>query len=245
MSLERFRVDPNSAEWLLGTFQDAAAQSRVCRVVTKGGVDLHARPIGMPRGDADPTLTFRGLDNLQYQFKLSDLSIVEPALIRSDADYMDVAIRESRRCIAEPPKDPNGPPKITPFVGALLVVDGVPLANAYRGEIAAGDHAEFTLLETKLGGRVLAGSVLYTTLEPCTERGVGKTECVQHIIQRQIKRVVIGILDPNKDIRGEGFFRLRESGIEVGLCDARQMAEIQELNRKFIAHHRPRPKPTK
>jgi pyrimidine deaminase RibD-like protein len=242
VSLADFSVDPRSPDWILGTFQEAATLRRLCRIVTAEGNDLLARPVGIPRGHDDPLLFFKGLDGSQYQFKVSDLASLEPEVVRSDADYMEIAIGESRRCTTEPSKDPKGPPKVTPFVGALLVLDGVPVAQAYRGELAPGDHAEFTLLETKLGGRILAGSVLYTTLEPCTKRGPDKTECVERIIQRQIKSVVIGILDPNKEIRGEGFYRLRESGIEVAFCDPRQMAQIQDLNRKFIAHHRPRPK---
>jgi pyrimidine deaminase RibD-like protein len=143
-----------------------------------------------------------------------------------DRKFAWLAIEEARKSKAED----DG--RAHPLVGAVVVKEGKVLASAHRGE-AEGNHAEYIALERKLADTSVAGGTVYTTLEPCTTRNHPKIPCTARLIERKIRRVVIGMLDPDPRITGRGQRRLRSANIITDLFPHDLMSEIEDLNRAF------------
>jgi diaminohydroxyphosphoribosylaminopyrimidine deaminase/5-amino-6-(5-phosphoribosylamino)uracil reductase len=77
-----------------------------------------------------------------------------------------------------------------------------------------GEHAEAMAL--RLAGARARGGTLAVTLEPCVAfPGKRTPACSEAILRAGIARVVVGCLDPNPRVRGEGLRTLRARGIEV------------------------------
>ena len=130
-------------------------------------------------------------------------------------------------------------------VGAILVVEGKICGwgsnHRMDGNHILG-HAEIIALETassQLGNWRLMRSTLYVTLEPCSH--YGKTPpCADKIIEKKIKRVVIGTLDPNPLVSGNGVKKLVDAGIEVkvGVLEDR-CKKINKIFMKYIKYKEP------
>jgi len=99
-----------------------------------------------------------------------------------------------------------------PMVGAVIVEDGVAVAEGYHAR--AGDaHAEVNAFQS-LGRAPREGAVLYVTLEPCSSHG-RTPPCTEAIIAAGIRRVVVGANDPNPAHAGRGLEILKTRGITV------------------------------
>jgi diaminohydroxyphosphoribosylaminopyrimidine deaminase/5-amino-6-(5-phosphoribosylamino)uracil reductase len=117
-----------------------------------------------------------------------------------------------------------------PMVGAVLVKDGVRVGEGYHAK-AGESHAE--ILALRQAGEEARGAILYLNLEPCTH--YGKTPpCAPHVIEAGVKRVIIGMQDPNPLVKGKGIEILRRAGlhVEVGILEE----ECRKLNEAFCKY---------
>lgn len=122
-----------------------------------------------------------------------------------DIEYMKKAIELAYK--GEGYVNPN------PMVGAVIVKNDKIIGEGYH-EFFGKEHAEINAFKSLTES--CENATLYVTLEPCCY--FGKTPpCVDEIIKRKIKRVVIGTLDPNPMVSGKGLEILKKSNIEVTL----------------------------
>ena len=146
---------------------------------------------------------------------------------------MLMAIDEMRKSIVEQRNDQKARPK----VGAVLVsAEGKVLGTAYRGEIREGDHAEYTLLDRKFREKDVTGCYLFATLEPCApgSRKHPKLGCAERIVSARIKRVWVGIEDPDPTVDRKGIKYLMESGVDVEMFDSDFQEMIENENKEFL-----------
>lgn len=135
---------------------------------------------------------------------------------------MRLALKEARKGMGR--TSPN------PCVGAVVVREQEIVGLGYHHK-AGTPHAESHAL--RQAGALACGATLYVTLEPCNHTG-RTPPCTKAIVASGIKRVVVGMEDPNPLVDGSGNTYLRSQGIEVesGLLDA----ECRLLNRPFIKY---------
>jgi len=148
--------------------------------------------------------------------------------------------RAMRVTLEEAAKATSENDRKSPKVAAAITLQGRLLGTAFRGQFGDGDHAEYTLFEKVLNGADVQGAVLYTTLEPCTSRNRHKP-CSNWIIEKGIKEVHVGMLDPNPRIYNKGCTKLREAGIQVRYYPIDMRRELERMNASFIEQFRANP----
>jgi len=156
--------------------------------------------------------------------------------------FMEMAIEVMNSSIQEPRDD-----KVSPKVGAVLIKPDDTVETAYRGELRHGDHAEFALLERKNRSVKLDGSYLFATLEPCAPgaRKFPKLSCAERIVNARIKKVWIGIEDPDPTVDRKGIKYLIDNGVDVEMFDSDLQKQIRKTNKQFIEEAEQRAKQAK
>ena len=117
-----------------------------------------------------------------------------------------------------------------PMVGSIIVYENKIIGQGFH-EKYGKEHAEVNAIRSVKDISLLKKSTLYVNLEPCCH--FGKTPpCSELIIKEEIPTVVVGCLDPNPKVAGNGIKKLKENSIKViyGILEK----ECLELNKRFF-----------
>src|SRR5271166_6045529 len=120
-----------------------------------------------------------------------------------------------------------------PAVGAVVVDASGREVGAATHTYDGVKHAEILALQQ--AGPAARGATLYLNLEPCSHQG-RTPPCADAVIAAGISRVVCSMEDPNPAVSGQGFARLRASGIKVEIGSL--AAEARKLNESFAKYIR-------
>lgn len=131
--------------------------------------------------------------------------------------FMQLALAEGRKAI---PLSQDNPP-----VGCVLVRNGQVVAVGHTN--APGEpHAEAMALRQL--GEVAGEITAYVTLEPCSFHG-RTPSCAKALIAAGIRKVCVGMIDPDPRNNGRGIELLRQAGIEVkvGVLEQQVRQDLQ------------------
>ena len=126
--------------------------------------------------------------------------------------------------------------KPNPMVGAVIVHNGRIIGEGYHVRCGLA-HAEVNAFASVRAEdeALLPESTIYVSLEPCSH--YGKTPpCADLIIEKGVRRVVVGCIDEFAEVQGRGIQKLRDAGIEVEVGVLED--ECKALNRRFFTFHR-------
>ncbi|TYI13198.1 hypothetical protein ES332_A08G042000v1 [Gossypium tomentosum] len=120
-----------------------------------------------------------------------------------DGFYIRRCVELARRAIGF--TSPN------PLVGCVIVKDGKIVGEGFHPK-AGQPHAEVFALRD--AGNSAENATAYVSLEPCNHHG-RTPPCTEALIKAKVKKVVVGMVDPNPIVASKGVARLRDAGIVV------------------------------
>jgi pyrimidine deaminase RibD-like protein len=129
-------------------------------------------------------------------------------------------------------------------VGCVIINEsnGIEISNGFSRELPGNTHAEECALDKIKDKEILGDLVMYTTMEPCSNRLSGKQSCTDRIMQfnrdregkTRISRVVIGVKEPDHFVKCDGTRILQEIGkVKV---EYEQDQEIIDMCAQLNAH---------
>ncbi len=120
-----------------------------------------------------------------------------------------------------------------PMVGSVIVHNDKIIGEGWHRK-AGEPHAEVHAIQSVQQPELLPEATIYVSLEPCSH--YGKTPpCSDLIIQKGIKKVVIGAIDSFAKVSGRGIQKLKDAGcdVTVGILEKECLA----LNKRFFTFH--------
>ena len=117
-----------------------------------------------------------------------------------------------------------------PMVGCVIVLGGKMIGEGFHQKYGEA-HAEVNAIHSVKDENLLEHSTLYVSLEPCSH--FGKTPpCTDLIIEKKIPEIIIGCIDPNPLVGGDGIRKLHKANrqVQVGVLEA----ACRELNKRFF-----------
>lgn len=132
-----------------------------------------------------------------------------------DDQFLRLALNEAKNCTPTP----------TAYCVGCIIVHPITrqvLATGFSRELSGNTHAEENALRKLLSqssqsSTELTGLDMYATMEPCSERLSGNKSCTDRILEAGglIRRVILGVREPDKFVKCVGVEKLEEHGIVV------------------------------
>ncbi len=145
---------------------------------------------------------------------------------------MNIQEKYIKRCI-ELAQNGFGTTYPNPMVGSVIVYEDKIIGEGWHKK-AGEPHAEVNAVRSVKDKSLLKKATIYVSLEPCSH--FGKTPpCCDLIIANEIPNVVVGTVDPNEKVAGNGIKKLIAAGINVTVGVLEK--ECNELNKRFFTFH--------
>lgn len=126
-----------------------------------------------------------------------------------------------------------GHTRSNPLVGCVVLHENIIISEGYHKGFGMA-HAEVEALKNITDATILNNCTVYVNLEPCSHQG--KTPpCADFLISKGVKKIVIGTMDPNPVVAGNGIKKLKAAGVEISVDVL--ISECMELNKRFFTFH--------